>query len=69
MNNVKIAVHTGTLNFLYLAAFLVEGLQSPANGPIGLYSNEAKDKKVSLTGHSHADWNHIDFRIRRRASE
>jgi hypothetical protein len=26
-----------------------------------LYSNEAKDKKLSLTGHSHADWNHIDF--------
>lgn len=48
------------MRFRYIAACLVEGLQSPADGFISLYSNEAEGKKVFLSGNTHENWNHID---------
>ena len=51
---------TDILKFRYIVAYQVDGLQSPPTGPILLYSNEAEGKKISLTGLSHENWNHID---------
>jgi hypothetical protein len=48
------------MKFRYIAAYLVEGLQSPADGPLLLFSDAQKGKKVFLTGYTHDGLNHID---------
>jgi hypothetical protein len=48
------------MKFRYIAAYLVEGLQSPADGPLLLFSDAQQGKKVFLTGYTHDSLNHID---------
>jgi hypothetical protein len=60
MNNVQIAEHTGKLKFRYIAASLVEGIQSPADCPLPLYSDPSQGKNVLLTGNTHESLRHID---------
>ena len=48
------------MKFCYIAAYLVEGLQSPADGPLLLFSDAQQGKKVFLTGYTHDGLNHID---------
>jgi hypothetical protein len=38
----------------------LEGLQSPADGPLLLFSDAQQGKKVFLTGYTHDGLNHID---------
>ena len=46
--------------FRFIAAYLVEGLQSPADGPLLLFSDAKQGKKVFLTGYTHDGLNDID---------
>ena len=51
---------TEKLTFRYIAAYLAEGLQSPVNEPLLLYSNAVQGKKIFLAGHAHEGLHHID---------
>jgi hypothetical protein len=48
------------LKFRYIAAYLVDGLQTPSDSTRLVYSNDSSGKKVYLTDPSHEIWNHID---------
>jgi hypothetical protein len=58
MDDTPFVPHEGNLTVRYIAAYLVEGLQTPQKDTLELYS--APGKKVFLTGNGHEDWNHID---------
>jgi len=48
------------LTFRYTAAYLVEGLQNPLEGPRLLYSDSEQSKKIYLTDQSYEGLHHID---------
>jgi len=60
VNTAQTVAPTDKLTFRYIAAYLVEGLQSPVNGPLLLYADPEQGKRISLTGPSHDGLHHID---------
>jgi hypothetical protein len=63
VNTAQTVAPTDILKFRYIAAYLVEGLQSPAGGPLVLFSDTEQGKKISLTGHAHEGLHHIDTTV------
>jgi hypothetical protein len=63
MNSVQTVQPTDKLKFRYVAAYLVEGIQSPANGPLLLHSDAEQGREIYLTGHTHEGLHHIDTAV------
>jgi hypothetical protein len=63
MSGIQTVAPNYKLHFRYIAAYLAEGLQCPAGGPILLFSDAAQRRKVLLTDYSHENLQHIDIKV------